>query len=426
MKVICPKCQFENQADPNASRVVCARCATIVDVGMGLDEGIGGGFNSFQPGQGGGSGNYGNAGNNFGANYSGGYEQTIRPGAYPPASPSRPQLPEGDVYATRIDDDFDDVLDIPRPSAPVQSYQYNDNSPAFDDVFSTPSSYETMVDARVPDAFQPNQFQGQYQGNAYQENDYGNAAAYDQPNYGAPQQDAEFMGWPVLPEDTTDPGIPPSSAFSKKSGLLKVALGVVAIGALLIALYSYFGGTTKKTTQPKSSTAVVVEDPAGSETNVVANNSSGEAKPPAGPAGQSLPVGQTATQPAKPVTIPPVTTPAQPAANAKPSATVLVPKETKVTPPPVETAKATTAVPNKGNITIQAGSYNDQAQANERLSRLKASGVDARIVAATIPGRGTWYRVQIGRFPSREQAASFASQLRSKGAVQEVLVTPVN
>ena len=40
MRVICPKCQFENQAD--SSRVVCARCATIIeakpDAGMSYDS----------------------------------------------------------------------------------------------------------------------------------------------------------------------------------------------------------------------------------------------------------------------------------------------------------------------------------------------------------------------------------------------------
>jgi len=36
MKVTCPKCQFENQAD--SSRVVCARCATIIEVRM--DQGF--------------------------------------------------------------------------------------------------------------------------------------------------------------------------------------------------------------------------------------------------------------------------------------------------------------------------------------------------------------------------------------------------
>ena len=90
---------------------------------------------------------------------------------------------------------------------------------------------------------------------------------------------------------------------------------------------------------------------------------------------------------------------------------------------PVAAPPSTT--PNKGNITIQAGSYNDQGQANARVSALKAANVDARVVSANIPGKGTWYRVQIGRFPSREQAASYANGLRGKG-VTEFLVTPIN
>jgi hypothetical protein len=33
--------------------------------------------------------------------------------------------------------------------------------------------------------------------------------------------------------------------------------------------------------------------------------------------------------------------------------------------------------------------------------------------------------VQVGRFVSREQAAGYASQLRSRGLAQEFMVTPV-
>ena len=185
-----------------------------------------------------------------------------------------------------------------------------------------------------------------------------------------------------------------------------------------------FGG--KKPTTPKVP-AVIVED-GGTE---VANNATGEGvKPMVGaPVGPS---GPSATTPAtKPVVIPPVTT-APVTATARTTATVLPPKEVTVKPPvaaapkPVPAAPTAPATPNKGNLTFQVGSFNDQAQASDRAKNLKAANIDARVVAANIPGKGTWYRVQIGRFPSRDQAASYANQLRGKGAVQDFIVTPVN
>lgn len=431
MRVICPKCQFENQADPSASRVVCARCATIIDVGMGLDTNYGANY-------GGGYGNTSPGG--MGGNYSGGYEQTIRPGAYPPAPASRPQLPEGDVYATRIDDDFDDVLDIPRPNTQLQGYQYNESTAAFDDVFSTPGSYDTMVDSRPSapaypaDNFQQNAYQqNAYQQNAYEANPYDNNPTFDSPNYGAPQQDPEFMGWPVLPEDTTDPGIPPTSAFSKRSSFLKGALGLVVLGVVALGAYSMFGGGKKATPKqtppvvevatetdpPPSATNPGGEKPATGTTNNVAGNV-------AGPTGAV-----TGVPPAVKPVVPPSATAPTTGGKASAVATVIPPKEVAVTTPkeapkpPAPTASAP-ATPNRGNITIQAGSYNDQGQANAKVSALKAANETARVVQVNIPGKGTWYRVQIGRFPSREQATSYANQLRAKNVVQEYLVTPAN
>lgn len=87
--------------------------------------------------------------------------------------------------------------------------------------------------------------------------------------------------------------------------------------------------------------------------------------------------------------------------------------------PPAETTAA------RGNFTIQVGSYPDVSQANERVSALRASGFEARAAAVELPKRGTWYRVQAGRFLTREEAARFGAQLRAKGAAENVFVAEV-
>lgn len=76
-----------------------------------------------------------------------------------------------------------------------------------------------------------------------------------------------------------------------------------------------------------------------------------------------------------------------------------------------------------GSFTAQVGSYRDAANAEEHVSALRAAGLEARAVEAEIPGRGTWHRVQCGRFGTREEAARFGARLRAKGVVREVIIT---
>lgn len=78
-----------------------------------------------------------------------------------------------------------------------------------------------------------------------------------------------------------------------------------------------------------------------------------------------------------------------------------------------------------GKVTIQIGSYSEVAQAEERVATLKSAGYEARSVAVEIPKRGTWYRVQSGRFVSREEAERYGKQLREKGVVANFITADV-
>lgn len=97
--------------------------------------------------------------------------------------------------------------------------------------------------------------------------------------------------------------------------------------------------------------------------------------------------------------------------------------------PQVVAAPATPQTPAAdqavGNFTVQVGSYNDAAQAEERAGRLRSSGIEARVVRADIPRRGTWYRVQAGRFSSEQEASRFASEIKGKGATDDFIITAV-
>jgi hypothetical protein len=83
------------------------------------------------------------------------------------------------------------------------------------------------------------------------------------------------------------------------------------------------------------------------------------------------------------------------------------------------------AVEPVGHYTVQVGSYNDASQANERVSALRSSGVEARAAAVEIPKRGTWHRVYAGRFQTRQEATHFGAQLRARGAADNVIVAEV-
>jgi len=76
----------------------------------------------------------------------------------------------------------------------------------------------------------------------------------------------------------------------------------------------------------------------------------------------------------------------------------------------------------KGNFTVQAGSFQKKASADQLLSKLKTLGPDARVVSSVISGKGTMYRVQIGRFVDRQSAQRWAEQLRSQGTIQQFIV----
>jgi cell division protein FtsN len=412
MKVICPKCQYENQAD--SMRVVCARCATIIDVKTdqttGLD--LNGRRSTAQlP-----------------------FTASSGPGQ-PPANAPR------DTYATRLGDEFDDVLDIPRPNPSSYQTNYDQNS-VFDDVFSTSGSYEPTSGFEYPgsEPKSPTSPMGGFSSGRSRQRETQDYAGNVEP---------EFMGWPVLPENSIEEDEPASASPSRGGLFARILLGAVVFGALVFGAYYFLGDLISKrkdqaetliagggatTGQPQPSTASgnrpAESRPVAQAQNQEKNPSVAGNQPAAlPPVINPKPVENQNQSGARPVDISPIA--GKGGHSETPRAETPRVDSTKAeTPKVANTQKAPTAsvqtpTPNKGNLTIQVASFNDQAQANERSSRLKSMGIDARVVKADIPGKGTWYRVQIGGFGSREEAGSYGNQLKAKGAVQDFIVTPV-
>jgi SPOR domain len=388
MKVTCPKCQFENQAD--SSRVVCARCATIIEVRM--DQG----FDS--------NGKRQTARLPFTSGGLSGGGQSL----------GSQRFNDSDVYATRIGDDFDDVLDVPIQSQP--GYQPVDETPpvpVFEDVF---------MQSQNQDQPSPYDFPAYDKAPATPIDPYGNPGARprDSQDYIEPVEQ-EFVGWPVLPES---PEEEEAAAGSGRGGLfLRIGLILALVGVVSVWAYYFLGDFITKRRAQKGSAVPTAEASPNAETADKPPSQAAENPPAPAAEGEKTPAGND--QPSE-QSLP---------QNAKSSGkrVVTVPPKPK---PPVEDNPTGASEPPKlpptrggggprGSMTVQVGSFKDQGEADARAASLNAAtGGDFHVVKAVIPGMGVWYRVQqVQGFGSREAALSYGNRLRAKNLISDFIVT---
>jgi cell division septation protein DedD len=183
--------------------------------------------------------------------------------------------------------------------------------------------------------------------------------------------------------------------------------------ALLILLLSWVrpaGGEVDAASIPNDAKSVVVQYPEAPASSAAKPTQETPA-PVAEPAKEESAEVSTEAKPAEPVQ------PASAPHESHEATPVASQKE------PVKVAHSTSDA--GGKFTVQVGSFSVESQANERISSLRAAGFDARSTAVEIPGRGKWYRVHVGRFAEREEAAKVSAQLREKGAASGSMVVPV-
>lgn len=97
-----------------------------------------------------------------------------------------------------------------------------------------------------------------------------------------------------------------------------------------------------------------------------------------------------------PVSVP-VETP--PGAAGEPAATVAA-----------NAAPSAAAEPTPVNYLLQAGSFQDRQEADERRAKITLLNMSAEIVPGVVAGR-TWYRVQVGPFAGRNPAEEARKEL---------------
>jgi len=87
------------------------------------------------------------------------------------------------------------------------------------------------------------------------------------------------------------------------------------------------------------------------------------------------------------------------AARAAPAAAAPAPKASDGTVP-------------SGAFTLQLGASQNRDDAERMVSRLREKGYAPYIVTAEVPGKGTFYRVRMGSFPTREAAGRYLEDFK--------------
>jgi cell division protein FtsN len=119
--------------------------------------------------------------------------------------------------------------------------------------------------------------------------------------------------------------------------------------------------------------------------------------------------------------IAPTEEPAAPAADAGPGYDFydMLPKQEVEVPESTGAKTAGAALP-RGDVTLQAGSFKNVAEADKLQAQLAQYGIDAKIQRFSLEDE-TWYRVRIGPIATVEELES----VRAKLAEAEIEATPV-
>jgi cell division septation protein DedD len=83
--------------------------------------------------------------------------------------------------------------------------------------------------------------------------------------------------------------------------------------------------------------------------------------------------------------------------------------------PRLANATADRQLDNTRNVTIQAASLKDLAEADAMVKKLKDRGYPAYKTIAVVPGKGIWFRIRVGRYSSRDAAGDVIGKLKKEG-----------
>lgn len=99
-----------------------------------------------------------------------------------------------------------------------------------------------------------------------------------------------------------------------------------------------------------------------------------------------------------------------------------VPKAVEPVQKPEEKKPVVEEEKPKGKFAIQIGSYQSSEEATSSLNQWKKKGYPVFMAVGQVPDKGTWYRVRIGGFGSRDDAQKFLEKLKAKEKVSALVV----
>ncbi len=76
-----------------------------------------------------------------------------------------------------------------------------------------------------------------------------------------------------------------------------------------------------------------------------------------------------------------------------------------------------------GKYTVQLGSFQNIDAAYTLEKKLLSKGYPCFVIKAAIPKKGTWYRVRVGTFQSKDKAVAYAEQLKNIEKLEYTQVT---
>jgi cell division protein FtsN len=130
-----------------------------------------------------------------------------------------------------------------------------------------------------------------------------------------------------------------------------------------------------------------------------------------------LPFHEKLREPEKHPPLPPVATPeAQRRTKAKRPVVVNTPKK-QPTPAPAVQQKKQVAGPTKTSgkqLTVQVASVKVSKDAERLVASLKKKGYPAYKALGKVPGKGIWYRVRVGPYPTADKANAVLNRLKKE------------
>ncbi len=91
-----------------------------------------------------------------------------------------------------------------------------------------------------------------------------------------------------------------------------------------------------------------------------------------------------------------------------------------------EKAKATAQPATGGGFTVQVGAMPARAEADALVAKLRSQGLAPYVVEADIPGKGTFYRVRLGKFRTRDEAKRYLDDVQRETRLTDGFVAQVD